>query len=372
MGLNAYSNCTPLTTGCYLYQDSGLTTPVADGVYSNGTDTFTVSGGAGLITSQGTCPTTTTTTTTTTLAPTTTTTTTSPTAAPTPTTTTTTTTLAPTTTTTTTTTTEAPTTTTTTTTTTEAPTTTTTTTTTTEAPTTTTTTTTTTEAPTTTTTTTTTTEAPTTTTTTTTTTAASITCTQWTNLSGVDAFYDWTDCDGTIHLNQAIPNNISICAQDGSVAYISGGTLTQESACGVFPSTTTTTTTTTSAPTTTTTTTTTTATPPANIQIVNGSSIDISITGMQINSVPVSYSSGTDFPINTGDPQGNFTSNEIGTYTVEIFYTASSSGQNLSFQDSNLTITCVDVTGSGSLIVNNAVINATNTLTVSASIGSCV
>ena len=169
---------------------------------------------------------------------TTTTTSTSTTAAPTTTTTTSTstTTSAPTTTTTTSTsTTAAPTTTTTTsTTTTEAPTTTTTTsTTTTEAPTTTTTTTsTTTEAPTTTTTTTsTTTEAPTTTTTTTTTTTAAITCTQWTNLSGVDAFYDWNDCDGTPHLNQAIPNNISICAQDGTVSFISGGTLTSQTPC---------------------------------------------------------------------------------------------------------------------------------------------
>jgi len=108
MGLNAYSNCTPLTTGCFLYQDSGLTTPVANGVYSDGTNTFTVTGGAGEITSQGTCPvTTTTTTTTTTLAPTTTTTTTTTTLAPTTTTTTTTTTLAPTTTTTTTSTTTA-------------------------------------------------------------------------------------------------------------------------------------------------------------------------------------------------------------------------------------------------------------------------
>lgn len=105
MGLNAYTNCSPLSTGCFLYQNSGLTIPVADGVYSDGTNTFTVTGGAGQITSQGTCPVTTTTTTTTTAAPTTTTTTTTTTAAPTTTTTTTTTTAAPTTTTTTTTTT---------------------------------------------------------------------------------------------------------------------------------------------------------------------------------------------------------------------------------------------------------------------------
>lgn len=166
MGLNAYTNCTPLTTGCFLYQNSGLTIPVADGVYSDGTNTYTVSGGAGQITSQGTCPVTTTTTTTTTAAPTTTTTTT-----------------------------------------------------------------TTTEAPTTTTTTTTTTAVPTTTTTTTTTTAVPITCTQWQNLSGISAYYDWTGCDGTVYLNIEILNNGTICAQDGTVSFISGGTLTSISNC---------------------------------------------------------------------------------------------------------------------------------------------
>jgi len=96
MGLNAFSSCSPLILGCTLYTDSGLTTPVADGIYSDGVNTYTVSGGAGLITATGTCPTTTTTTTTTTLAPTTTTTTTTTTTeAPTTTTTTTTTTVAP-------------------------------------------------------------------------------------------------------------------------------------------------------------------------------------------------------------------------------------------------------------------------------------
>jgi len=184
-------------------------------------------------------PTTSTTTTTTTLTPTTTSTTTSTTTlTPTTSTTTTTTTLTPTTTSTTTsTTTLTPTTSTTTTTTTLIPTTTSTTTsTTTLTPTTSTTTTTTTLTPTTTTTsttTTTTTLTPTTTTTSTTstTTLTPITCTQWINLSGVDAFYDWNDCDGTPHLNQAIPNNISICAQDGTVSFISGGTLTSQTPC---------------------------------------------------------------------------------------------------------------------------------------------
>ena len=236
MGLNAYSNCNTLTTGCFLYQDSGLTTPVVNGVYSDGVNTYTVTGGLGQITSQGSCPATTTTTTTTT------------------------TTSSPSTTTTTTTTTPSPTTTTTTTTTTASPTTTTTTTTTTtEAPTTTTTTSTTTEAPTTTTTTSTTTEAPTTTTTTSTTTAIP-TCNNY-NIEGAPSIdVEWLECDGTTN-SATVTTAILICAQTGSVSQTGGaGNITQLGTCS-SATTTTTTSTTTEAPTTTTTTTTTTEAP---------------------------------------------------------------------------------------------------------------
>ena len=179
MGLNAYTNCTPLTTGCFLYQNSGLTIPVADGVYSDGTNTYTVSGGAGQITSQGTCPVTTTTTTTTTAAPTTTTTTT----------------------------------------------------TTTEAPTTTTTTTTTTEAPTTTTTTTTTTEAPTTTTTTTTTTLA-VSCNNYSVVGSPSISIEWFDCGGGFFTQTVGSGGIIICAETGTVVQTGGsGSITDLGSC---------------------------------------------------------------------------------------------------------------------------------------------
>lgn len=56
MALTVYSSCSfPFTTGCFLFSDSGLTTPVANGIYSDGTSTFTVSGGAGEVTSIGSC-----------------------------------------------------------------------------------------------------------------------------------------------------------------------------------------------------------------------------------------------------------------------------------------------------------------------------
>lgn len=67
MAATIYTNCSVLTLGCFLFQDSGLTTPVSNGEYSDGTDVFTVTGGAGEITASAICnpPTSTTTSTTT-------------------------------------------------------------------------------------------------------------------------------------------------------------------------------------------------------------------------------------------------------------------------------------------------------------------
>jgi hypothetical protein len=63
MAVNVYSNCSNLgtqgTSGtCYLYNNSNLTSPVSNGEYSDGTNCYTVTGGAGLITLVGACPTT--------------------------------------------------------------------------------------------------------------------------------------------------------------------------------------------------------------------------------------------------------------------------------------------------------------------------
>jgi hypothetical protein len=53
-----YSNCSTLSaSGCFLYTNSALTTPVLDGKYSNGTNCYTVSGGEGQITAVEACTT---------------------------------------------------------------------------------------------------------------------------------------------------------------------------------------------------------------------------------------------------------------------------------------------------------------------------
>lgn len=53
-----YSTCSVLGIGCILYEDAGLTTPLADGIYCDDpglTNCFTVSGGLGEVTGVGSC-----------------------------------------------------------------------------------------------------------------------------------------------------------------------------------------------------------------------------------------------------------------------------------------------------------------------------
>jgi hypothetical protein len=57
MAVNVYSNCSTLVANtCYLYNYSNLTSPVSNGKYSDGIDCYTVTGGAGQITSVEECP----------------------------------------------------------------------------------------------------------------------------------------------------------------------------------------------------------------------------------------------------------------------------------------------------------------------------
>lgn len=42
MALNIFTTCSTLSVGCILYTDSGLTTQVSDGYYSDGTNCYTV------------------------------------------------------------------------------------------------------------------------------------------------------------------------------------------------------------------------------------------------------------------------------------------------------------------------------------------
>ena len=137
---------------------------------------------------------------------------------------------------------------------------------------------------------------------------------------------------------------------------------------------TTTTTTTTAAPTTTTTSTSTTTTTTeafVSIFIDNNNSLDVPITDMTINGVSVTYESGQNFTINAGN-NGNFSSTQLGTQTVTIFYGAHISGQNIVFTDSDNNITCKDLNGgAGSFTIPSSVITGGTTIYVTVSDGAC-
>lgn len=56
MASNFYSLCNPIIVGCKLYQNNTATIPSIDGFYSNGTDCYQVSGGAGNVSAISVCP----------------------------------------------------------------------------------------------------------------------------------------------------------------------------------------------------------------------------------------------------------------------------------------------------------------------------
>jgi len=131
--------------------------------------------------------------------------------------------------------------------------------------------------------------------------------------------------------------------------------------------------TTTTTSTTTTSSTTTTTTPSlVDIFIDNNNSLDIPITGMTINGVAVTYDSGSNFTINAGN-NGNFTSAQLGVYTVVISYGSHTPGQNITFVDSDNNITCQDLNGSGgTFTIPSSSINGGTTIYVTAADGACI
>jgi hypothetical protein len=185
-----------------------------------------------------------------------------------------------------------------------------------------------------------------------------------------------------------------ICTYNGGSAVITYTTTTTSTSTTSTSTTTTeaptTTTTTTGAPTTTTTTTevptttttttevptttTTTAAPPTvDIYIGNTLSLDISISGMRINGVAVTWSgAGPNFTIAPGD-NGSFYSTQTGVQEVQIDYSTSIPGQHIIFTDSDSVQTCLATSGggSGTMVISSATITGGTTIYVAAEDGGC-
>lgn len=109
-----------------------------------------------------------------------------------------------------------------------------------------------------------------------------------------------------------------------------------------------------------------------SIFIDNNNSLNIPITGMTINGVPVTYSSGSNFTITAGN-NGDFSSTQIGNFTVVITYGSHISGQKLTFIDSSGNVTCKNLNGSaGNFPIPASNIIANTTIYVYGEDGSCI
>jgi hypothetical protein len=137
-------------------------------------------------------------------------------------------------------------------------------------------------------------------------------------------------------------------------------------------STSTSTTTTTSTSTSTTTSTTTTVCTETFVGVDNILSLDIPITGVSINGVPVVYSSGTNFPINAGF-SGTFTTNQIGpSNTIEVTYGAATAGQKITIIDSLGIPDCNNIgIGGGTVDMTSAEVNCSVFVQILGEDGTC-
>lgn len=134
-------------------------------------------------------------------------------------------------------------------------------------------------------------------------------------------------------------------------------------------STTTTTSTTTEAPTTTTTTT---AAPTiATVNIGANLSSDISINSVSVNSVPAEYVSGQALP-NTPGNSTELSTDQLGTYTVEVDCTSATGGQHITLTDSNGIDQCQNVSAGGNILVFTGVaVHTSNPVSIVADVGIC-
>jgi hypothetical protein len=109
-----------------------------------------------------------------------------------------------------------------------------------------------------------------------------------------------------------------------------------------------------------------------NIEVDNTLSDDVPITGISVNAVSVTYVSGTDFTINAGQ-SGIFSTNQIGTYDIQITYGANIGGQNINFTDSALNVYCHDVNSAGgTFTITGATITSGVTMYVLVTVGACI
>jgi hypothetical protein len=86
----------------------------------------------------------------------------------------------------------------------------------------------------------------------------------------------------------------------------------------------------------------------AFLTVRTDSSLDVPITGVEVNSVPVTYLSGETFTIIPADPPGYFNTTQTGTsVTVVVSYGSNIAGQRIELEDCDDIIHCCDLNPGG-------------------------
>ncbi len=86
----------------------------------------------------------------------------------------------------------------------------------------------------------------------------------------------------------------------------------------------------------------------AFLTVRTDASLDVPITGVEVNSVPVTYLSGTTFTIDPTDAPGYFNTTETGaTQTVSVTYGANIAGQRIEITDCDSVVQCCDLNPGG-------------------------
>jgi hypothetical protein len=114
-----------------------------------------------------------------------------------------------------------------------------------------------------------------------------------------------------------------------------------------------------------------TPTPASNaiIDITNGS-LDIQISSVYVNSVVTSVVGGS-LPNTTGNGT-NLSTNQLGTYTIEVNYSCTIAGQKITLTDSDLFSECQNTsTGSNTMTFTSKVVQSYHNVLIEAADGTC-
>jgi len=121
----------------------------------------------------------------------------------------------------------------------------------------------------------------------------------------------------------------------------------------------------------TTTTTTTEACVLTQVGVDNTLSLNIPITGVNVNGIAVTHVSGSNFPVPAGF-SGIFSTDQIGVFTIQVFYGAGIAGQKITVIDSDSISTCTNLgSGGGSFSITDSEVNCSNAINIIGEDGTC-